>query len=201
VPTHPRRFVPDFGAPRKTKGRARFHVGEDLDGEPGDVVRSMEAGTVTATQTFAGPNAHAILVLGDSGTTVLYGEVDPASWVELGIRVGGRVERCQPIARIGINKWGSSMLHLETYAGRVRQNQRWFVGDPAPPALRNPRAYLERAAAAPDAPTPPTPGPPPPRPAPRPPPPPRPQPAKNGSGWLVLALVALALGYAHGRET
>lgn len=188
LPSHSRRFSTDFGDARHTKGRARYHVGEDLDGERGDVVRSMEDGIVTGSQGFAGDYAHALLVLGDSGTTVLYGEIEPGSWTELGVRVGSRVERCQPIARIGLNRWGSSMLHLETYQGRISQNRRWYVGDPAPVELRNPYGYLKRAAKTPD--TDPRP------PSPSRPPSPRP-PASDAGGFVVIVALAVALGFAR----
>ncbi len=195
LPSHSRRFSSDFGDPRRTKGRARFHAGEDLDGERGDVVRSMEAGIVTGSQGFAGPFAHALLVLGDSGTTVLYGEIEPASWAALGVRVGSRVERCQPIARLGLNRWGSTMLHLETYQGRVSQNRRWYVGDPAPVELRNPYAYLKRAAKTldtdPQTPAPSRPS----QPSPPRPPSPRP-PASDAGGIVVIVALALAFGFA-----
>lgn len=168
-----RRVTTDFGKSRRDG--TRYHVGEDIPAPEGTTVRAMEPGVVLAWQGFNGPRAHALLVLHDSGITVMYGEVLPDSWNRLGVHVGDRVEQCQSIARVGVNPKGSTMLHLEVYAGRVMGNRRWYVGKPPPVDLRNPSDYLRRAAATPDAPAPPEPPPVPPLPQPplpRPPPPP-----------------------------
>jgi len=125
-----------FGASRD--GGNRIHAGIDLYGDEGDVVVATESGTIVAAQGWAGPNAKAVLLQTDSGPVVLYGAVAPGSWP----RVGTRVRAGDPVGRLGTYPHGSSMLHLEVYRSGVRRNFRWYAGEPKPPTLLDPIAYL-----------------------------------------------------------
>lgn len=132
-----------FGAPREG---VRYHVGIDLYADAGDVVRAAESGVVVRTQTFK-LGTWALLVRGDSGITVNYGEVKPSSWLEFGVAEGKRVAAGQPIARVGLSSSGSHMLHLETYSCCPVENESWPMNQPAPPHVLDPTSYLLCAAA------------------------------------------------------
>lgn len=140
-----------FGAPRAGKDGPRHHAGIDLYANAGDTVRAMEPGIVVATQTFLG-GTHAIIVQGDSGLVILYGEVEANSWNDFNVMKGSRVVRGTPIAKVGLiqkpDGGTSHMLHLETYTRGVTQNISWPEGQPAPPQLRNPTLYALQAKAA-----------------------------------------------------
>lgn len=133
-----------FGAARK--GGKRFHAGIDIIAPQGAVVVAPESGTLIASQRFNGPSAHALLLQTHTGPVLLFGEVFPGSWTEFGLRLGSEVEAGQPIARVGVNPGGSTMLHFEAYTRGTRQNHRWFPGQPPPPQLLDPSEYLESAA-------------------------------------------------------
>jgi len=138
-----------FGAARAPKAgvRPRQHAGVDILAPRGAPVVAMEGGTIVAHQRFNGPLAHALLLQTDSGIVLLYGEVEPESWSELGVDIGSRVERGDAIARVGQNPGGSTMLHFETYRRGTSQNHRWYADGYPPPELLDPTVYLETAAA------------------------------------------------------
>lgn len=48
-----------------------------------------------------------------------------------------------PVGVLGTYPHGSSMLHFEVYRPGTRRNTRWYQGDSKPPALLDPRDYLE----------------------------------------------------------
>lgn len=129
-----------FGVPRQDG--IRKHAALDLYSYGEDVVVAMESGIVVGIQGFLGPTK-ALLIQGDSGVVVLYGEIKNNSWSEFGIKKGTRVKAGQPIARVGINDAGTSMLHLETYTKGTTQNAQW-KGSP-PDNLLNPTKYLLQA--------------------------------------------------------
>ncbi len=129
-----------FGVPRQDG--VRKHAAIDLYSYGEDVVLAMESGIVVGIQGFLGPTK-ALLIQGDSGTVVLYGEIKNNSWSEFDIKKGTRVKAGQPIARVGINDAGTSMLHLETYTKGTTQNAQW-KGSP-PSNLLNPTKYLLQA--------------------------------------------------------
>ena len=134
-----------FGASR-AKGKRR-HAGVDLYARRGSIVLAPEAGTVVATQRFNGPKAHALLIQLDSGPVVLLGEIEPGSWTSRGVSIGSRVRAGQPIATVGINPFGSQMLHFEMYTAGTLKNQRWYTGKQPPAELLNPTQYLKSASA------------------------------------------------------
>ena len=140
-----------FGAHRDGSdgGRDRNHAGIDLFAKPGDTVQAMAPGIVTAVQSFH-LGSWAVFVE-HAGVVVMYGEVQPQSWKALGVSVGTEVAAAQPIAKVACmrtNEDGqctSHMLHLETYVLGTTGNQRWYVGEEAPPALLDPTRLLLRA--------------------------------------------------------
>ena len=140
-----------FGAHRNGSrgGRDRNHAGIDLFANAGDVVRAMAPGIVTAVQSFhLGSSA---VFVEHAGVVVMYGEVQPKSWKGLGVSVGDEVAAGQPIAKVACmvtdeeGQCTSHMLHLETYVPGTAENQRWYVGEEAPPALLDPTLLLLRA--------------------------------------------------------
>lgn len=134
-----------FGAQRKIG--ARHHAGVDILASRRDIVVAPESGEIVASQTFNGPDAHALLVQTDTGPVLLLGEVSPGSWSEFGVAVGSRVTAGQPVARVGVNPGGSTMLHFETYTEGTDRNAQWWKGSAPPSGLLNPTRYLEQAAA------------------------------------------------------
>jgi len=124
------------------RGDAKYHVGIDLYASDGDVVVSMESGTVVNLYHFY-HGAWAMIVQCDSGLVINYGEIKRNSWKEFGVSKGSKVKRNQPIARIGTMSGGSSMLHFETYMKPTTQNERYFGG--ATGTILNPTYYLLRA--------------------------------------------------------
>lgn len=133
-----------FGASRAAG--QRYHAGIDILAPKGATVVATDDGTLVAAQPFNGPKAHALLLQTDFGPVVLYGEVLPESWSDYGLKLGDRVSKGQPIAKIGVNPGGSTMLHFEMYRAGTRSNQRWYPNMPPPPSLYDPTDYLAKAA-------------------------------------------------------
>lgn len=136
-----------FGAYRKGKKQARHHAGLDLYAPRGSPVIAPEGGELVRWQKFVGPNSVALLMQTDTGIVILFGEVEPNSWGKHGLKIGDRVEAGQTVAEVGINPNKTTMLHIETYTDGTRKNQRWFQGNPPPPALLNPTNYFKLAEA------------------------------------------------------
>lgn len=140
-----------FGADRPASdvcgGGLRTHGGIDLSASRGQRVVAVESGVIAATQGWEGPSAKALLLQTDSGPVALYGALAPGSWSEFGVSKGSRVKQGQVIGRIGMYPAGSSMLHFELYAKGATKNRVWCKGDPRPPGMLDPTAYLRRAAA------------------------------------------------------
>lgn len=134
-----------FGADR-AKG-VRHHAGVDLYAPRGSVVLAPESGRLIARQAFVGPNSVALLMQTDTGLTLLFGEVEPESWLRMGLQIGSPVKAGQPIATVGINPGGSQMLHFEAYREGTRRNHRWYQGQQPPSELLNPTQYLKTAEA------------------------------------------------------
>ena len=101
-------------------------------------MQAIEPGRVTAVYLFTGDTS-AVIVANNTGTSTLYGEVDPL------VKVGKRVKAGTTLGTIALLPHGSSMLHLELYAGRVDRNKQWPSGSPQPAGLLNPDAYVARA--------------------------------------------------------
>lgn len=148
------------GATRKSTNKEtgetykRVHVGVDLFADDGDVVFATEPGVVLATLPYY-KGLGALYVLHDSGLIVNYGEIKMNSWrdfgIKSGIETGQRIEKGQPIARVGTASDGSHMLHVETFepdvsVDEIRQgDMRWIAGESAPEGVLDPTRYLVRA--------------------------------------------------------
>jgi murein DD-endopeptidase MepM/ murein hydrolase activator NlpD len=128
-----------FLAQRNSGGR--FHVGIDLFAHRGDTVVAVENGRIVAFYEFypssAGEMTFALLVE-HANFVVNYGEVTGDSDTRFHWSVGDTVTAGQSIARVST----TDMTHFETYRLGTRRNQRWHPGEPRPPALLNPTAYL-----------------------------------------------------------
>lgn len=131
----------------KASRDGRYHVGLDLYANAGDPVLAPEDGTVVGLQTFFAGTC-AMVIQGDSGVTVLLGELKCGSPSEFGIATGVRVVKGQAVGRIGLSNTGSFMLHFETYECCPTQNKPWYRSNAAPVLVRDPTDYLLRARAA-----------------------------------------------------
>lgn len=136
---------------KATRGKgSRNHAGIDLFANAGDVIVSPESGVIVADQNFLNtiPGEDAMLIQGDSGTTILLGEIVAESMTtEFGLKEGSRVERGQPVAIVALTKNGSHMLHFETYTEGSTRNRKWRRGKVPHESLRDPTPYLLRARA------------------------------------------------------
>lgn len=126
------------------RGDAKYHVGIDVYASHGDPVVACESGQIVNIYHFY-HGAYAMVVQCDTGLVINYGEIAQNSWKEFGVDEGSKIQKGQPIARIGTMSGGSSMLHFETYMKPTDQNERYFGGDPGP--ILNPTYYLLRARA------------------------------------------------------
>jgi murein DD-endopeptidase MepM/ murein hydrolase activator NlpD len=120
-------------------GGSRYHAGIDLYGNPDDPIIAMESGVIVNYYHFY-HGTYALFVQCDSGLVINYGEVKNKSWSEFGLSTGSRVQRGQPIARVGQMSGGSHMCHFETYMPPTEKNQKYHGGDPN--TLLNPTYYL-----------------------------------------------------------
>lgn len=134
---------------KATRGNgARYHAGIDIYANAGDVVLAPESGVIVEDQNFLNsiPGEDAMLIQGDSGTTILLGEIVAESMTtEFGLKEGSRVTAGQPVAIVAKTVNGSHMLHFETYAKGSKRNRSWSQGKKPHTSLRDPTAYLLRA--------------------------------------------------------
>src|SRR5690606_19493953 len=104
-----------FAAKRMDGDGERKHAGVDLVANEGDIVVAPEDGRVLTILPFnAGTWAIYVRSMLDDRVVNL-GEVEKLSWREFGVKPGQTVHVGQPLARIGVQAKGSTMLHLETY--------------------------------------------------------------------------------------
>ena len=132
----------------KASRSGRHHAGIDLYADAGDIVLAPESGVIVADQNFLNsiPGEDAMLIQGDSGTTILLGEIVAESMTtQFGLKEGSRVEQGQPVAIVAETVNGSHMLHFETYAEGSERNRSWKKGKKPHPSLLDPTAYLLRA--------------------------------------------------------
>lgn len=128
------------GRPSESLTGDRYHVGIDLYGNPGDTVVACEDGEIVGIQNFYS-GTWAMLVLGQSGIVVNYGEVAADSWG--GLAIGSIVKKGQKLAVLGRLTQGG-MCHFETYTSGTRETARWPRGQARPTNLLNPIKYLLR---------------------------------------------------------
>lgn len=136
-----------FKATRTGDKGERWHVGIDLYANAGDIVVAPESGIIIEDQNYLAtiPGEDALLLQGDHGVTFILGEIVADSWHDFGVKVGDRVSRGQPIARVALTSKGSHMLHFETMSCCPTTNQPWYKGKPLPPNVLDPTEYLLRA--------------------------------------------------------
>lgn len=130
-----------FGSARD--GGARRHAGVDLFGNAGDTVVAMAPGRIVRAYPFF-HGSWALVIQHDGGPATLYGEVGRNTWRKFDLKVGDRVIRGQPIAKLVRMSGGSTMLHLETYRPGTTTNSQWKKEPP--PSLMDPTKYLVAAA-------------------------------------------------------
>lgn len=149
---HPRKYeVPYRDTAGKWHGRAarafkadrggRHHAGVDLFSNAGDVVVAPESGVVVGRQSFLNGTG-AMLIELDSGIVVLLGETKMGGANEFKVGVGSRVQRGQPVTRVGMTNAGSHMLHVETYRRGTTKNHPWYKGSAPPKQLLDPTNWL-----------------------------------------------------------
>ena len=122
---------------------ARYHVGLDLYGIPGDSVVACRDGAVVSFYNFY-KNSYALFV-NHGDVVVNYSEVAADSLANNGLRVGSQVKAGQRIGTVAqLDQNG--MCHFETYTPGTEANARWLVGEKRPPNLLNPTKLLLRLA-------------------------------------------------------
>lgn len=122
---------------------ARYHVGVDLYGIPGDAVVACRDGAVVNFYNFY-ENSYALLV-NHGDVVVNYSEVAADSLANNGLRVGSQVKAGQRIGIVAQLK-ENGMCHFETYAMGTKVNSSWRVGKERPTNLLNPTKLLLRLA-------------------------------------------------------
>lgn len=146
-----------FNSKRATdEGEIRRHAGVDLWGREGDKVVAPESARILAILPFH-HGTWAVYLITPDRRVINLGEVEKYSWREFKARPGLDVQQGQPLARIGRQTHGSTMVHYEMYDGRdaddeqlvsmIRGSQfQWLDKDNPPPRLYDPTAYLLTAA-------------------------------------------------------
>jgi len=134
-----------FGAQRTKKdGGYRAHAACDLVVAPETVVYAVDDGIVDHYEPGFFDVTGALVVRHANGLVVRYGELSRAV---AGLNAGTEVTRGNPVGYVGENSFGSSMLHIEFYAGTLKGslsmagNLFQRRGD-----LVNPTDYLDAAA-------------------------------------------------------
>jgi murein DD-endopeptidase MepM/ murein hydrolase activator NlpD len=118
---------------------ARYHVGVDLYGIPGDAVVACRDGKVANFYNFY-KNSYALLI-NHGDVVVNYSEVAADSLKNNGLRVGLEVkagQRIGTVAQLDVN----GMCHFETYTTGTAVNAPWLVKKERPPNLLNPTRLL-----------------------------------------------------------
>jgi murein DD-endopeptidase MepM/ murein hydrolase activator NlpD len=118
---------------------ARYHVGVDLYGTPGDAVVACRDGAVVNFYNFY-ENSYALLI-NHGDVVVNYSEVAADSLKNNGLRVGSQVKAGQRIGIVAQLK-ENGMCHFEAYATGTEANASWKVGKERPPNLLNPTKLL-----------------------------------------------------------
>ena len=151
-----------FGFHRTRKhGDFSTHTGVDLYAKHGDLVYTVEAGTVVGVEPFTGPqddspwwqDTDAVLIEGKSGV-VCYGEVTS------NVEIGDKVSRGDVVAfvstvlpegreRPDIPGHSRSMLHMELYDRGSKASTSWEQGRRSL-GMRDPTVHLLRSEGCPE---------------------------------------------------
>jgi len=131
------------------RGTTRYHIGHDCIANYRDVVVAPETGTVIKINQFV-EGTDAVWIQTNTNLTMILGEVEKGSPEKYGIKVGSKVSKGQPVARVGTFAFAQAvnmhMVHFEIYSGTVTKYQSWTDGGDKPPGLLDPTIYLLRAA-------------------------------------------------------
>lgn len=142
--------VGDFGSRRSFY----YHPGIDLYCESGQEVVAIEDGIVTNIECFTGPNATpespwwnetwSIMIEGVSGA-LGYCELKPSEHLKVGsiIKEGDLIATIIPVLKKD-KGWGCSMCHFELYVHGTNHHVTWFLDQPKPTELKNPRQLLQK---------------------------------------------------------
>lgn len=147
--TEPRFWVQSlcYKRPYTCTGKSckRWHCGVDLTGVRGGawVIAAEDCTLIGVERGWTEGTRH--IFAKNARTYATYGGLIAGSTKALGLKAGQRVPAGTRLGKIA----GSyKMLHFELYDGEheLSGNQRWWLGDPPPPALLNPINYLQSAA-------------------------------------------------------
>lgn len=156
--TKPRPWGPGatFGARRpwgKDTPQTRFHAGTDIGAPHGTPVLAPEPGSILEANSGwetkkDGTGVKAIVMVTDSGKTILIGGIIPKSAT---VKNGARVKAGQEIAVVGSYPGGDSMAHVQIYdrpltIAELTARKKWPIDKPRPEALIDSAAYLTQAA-------------------------------------------------------
>lgn len=131
------------------KPQTRRHVGVDLTAAEGDTVVAMEDGRIVAFYPFltrapeVGGEVTWAILIAHKGYVALYGEVRANSLSARRLKIGDTVLAGQPIGVVS----GTAQLHTELYVAGIDRNEKWPIGAPPPPHMRNPTQFLLDTAA------------------------------------------------------
>lgn len=138
-----------FGAVRKHD----IHTGVDIYCDADATVYAIERGVVVSVEMFTGQHADspwwndtwAILIRGDSGNVVCYGELEPANWIKEGCHVnhGELIGKIIPVLKKDKGVTPVNMLHFELYKPGTTKTVWWHHGDDRPEDLLDPTEMLK----------------------------------------------------------
>lgn len=137
-------------------GTKRWHAGVDLFGNEGDEVVVPEDARILTILPFHHGTSAVYLITADR-TVINLGEVANNSWKEFKASAGKSVRQGDPVARIGRQTHGSTMIHFEMYNASgipdeemikmIRNREfRWIIDGQPNSRLYDPTAYLLMAA-------------------------------------------------------
>lgn len=139
-----------FGVIRKHD----IHTGIDLYCEPNASVHAIEHGVVVSVEKFTGQHADspwwndtwAILVRGESGLVMCYGELRPMEWIEEGYHCvhGEKLGEIIPVLKKNKGVTPTTMLHFEIYKPGTTKTVWWHHGEPQPETLLDPTEIIRK---------------------------------------------------------
>jgi hypothetical protein len=131
-----------------------YHPGIDLYCADLQIVQAVEGGIIVNIENFTGPNANppspwwletfSIMVEGASGV-IGYCELIPHDHLKIGQHVveGENLAVITPVLKKDKGN-GTTMAHMELYTSGTKEHSTWFLDNPKPKNLLNPRELLEQ---------------------------------------------------------